>query len=387
MKFVQRIVRPDGQVQLYLRKKGLPSIRLKSPEDSPALAAEIEALIASLTPQPLKPGTLAKALRYYELESPDFRNLAPSTRYEYRLILKELDGAAGDMPVASFTPALILRMRDAWAKSGHRAANVRMHVLRNVLRPALVANGITSDPFSLVGDVRRPAEAPEPHVLWPASALKVVLEAAIAERRFGLARAIAIARYVGARRGDLVKLPRTARHGGRIVFLSGKRKVPVDQIEDPELTRWLDATPATQPLTPWQMAEDRRRGVTRLPATTLVYNRAGARYTEDGLGQELAKLIANLAKNGALTSSAYDFHGLRHTRGVEAALAGCTDAQGAALLGHSSPSSFVQYRRQADRIRMAEDAQAKITALRIAAPEQVANAKCNEECNGGVTSA
>ena len=119
---------------------------------------------------------------------------------------------------------------------------------------------------------------------------------------------------------------------------------------------------------------------------TLVYNRAGARYTEDGLGQELAKLIANLAKNGALTSSAYDFHGLRHTRGVEAALAGCTDAQGAALLGHSSPSSFAQYRRQADRIRMAEDAQAKITALRIAAPEQVANAKCNEECNESATS-
>jgi hypothetical protein len=101
-----------------------------------------------------------------------------------------------------------------------------------------------------------------------------------------------------------------------------------------------------------------------MPARTLVFNLANKRYTEDGLGQELAKLMGALHKAGEIVSADYNLHGLRHTRGVELALAGCTDAQGAAMLGHSSPSSFAQYRRQADRIRLAEDGAALIVGLR-----------------------
>jgi len=382
MRYVNRVVRPNGQVELYLRKKGLPSFRLTSAEGSAELEREVEAMIAALQPARVAPGTLLLALRRYELESPDFRNLAESTKYEYRLLLNELTDTFGHMPIVSFTPAFLQRARDTWSKKGHRAANVRMQVLRNVLRPALIANGVTSDPFAFIPEVRRPATSPEPHGVWPAHVVTLVIETAIAERRFGLARAVAIARYAGVRRGDLVKLPRSARKDGRLMFLSGKRRVPVDIPEDPQLTSWLDQTPETQPLTRWQAAEDLRKGVTRLPATTLVYNRSSERYTEDGVGQELAKLIGKLHREKRLQTADFDFHGLRHTRGVEAALAGCTDAQGAALLGHGSPNSFAQYRRQADRIRMSDDAHIKITNLR----EQDRNRKVQRDCNESATS-
>ncbi len=97
---------------------------------------------------------------------------------------------------------------------------------------------------------------------------------------------------------------------------------------------------------------------------TLVFNAAGKPYSEGGLGQELRKLITALHAAGRSDNGKYDLHGLRHTRGVGLALAGCTDAQGAAMMGHGSPGSFTQYRRQADRIRLADDAAAKMKSFR-----------------------
>src|SRR5690349_2376419 len=83
-----------------------------------------------------------------------------------------------------------------------------------------------------------------------------------------------------------------------------------------------------------QAHRQRATGVTRLPPTTLAFTISNGSDTEDGLGQELAKLVKNLKLRGAIESDLYDLHGLRHTFGVEAALAGLTDAQGAARMGH-----------------------------------------------------
>jgi integrase len=364
MRYVKRSVNAYGEVFLYLRKKGLPAVALKSPEGSRELELEVEALIRSLEPPKAAAGTLELAARHYELESADFRSLAQSTKYEYRLTMAEIVEDYGALAVQSFTPALLVRMRDTWAKRGHRAANVRLQVLKNILRPAMIANGIETDPFSFVSDVRRPRDLAEPHLIWPAAVFETVIAAAIAQRRFGLARAIAIARFAGARRGDLVRIPRSARAGGRFQFRSGKRNVAVDVPEDPMLTHWLDTTPQAQPLSPWQAAQDRRDGVTRIAPQTLVYNRSSLAYTEDGIGLELRKLVTELQRKGTVGAGKYDFHGLRHTRGVEIALAGCSDAQGAAMLGHGSPASFAAYRRQADKIAMGNQGQAKIAALR-----------------------
>jgi integrase len=87
--------------------------------------------------------------------------------------------------------------------------------------------------------------------------------------------------------------------------------------------------------------------------------------------------MTRLHKAGKTDSPDYNLHGLRHSFGVEAALAGCTDAQGAALMGHHSPSSFATYRRQADRIRLADDAAEKIAQLR----ERLKNEAVNEAVN------
>ena len=80
--------------------------------------------------------------------------------------------------------------------------------------------------------------------------MEEAIRSAIASGQYGLARAVPIARYTGARRGDLVKLQRTARQvlpssnsAMMISRLSGKRRVPVKQREAPELTASLANIP------------------------------------------------------------------------------------------------------------------------------------------------
>lgn len=363
MKNVNRVVRPDGSVQLYLRKRGLPALRLPDGLSEPALARHVAGLIQELgAPHPAA-GTLGEALRAYELEAPEFTALAESTKYEYRLILKEFEQDLGAVSVTTFTPAYVDRLKGVWSRRGHRAANIRLQILKNVLRPLLISGMLAADPFRLVGPVTRPRALGEPHRIWPDEVLQAVLEAAVTRERPGLARAVALARYTGARRGDLVAMTLSARKDGRIRFLSGKRRVRVDVPEDPLLTAWLGRTPDGPTDRPRRGRKTQRCSSAPTPST-LVYNLVGRPYTEDGLGQELAKLIQDLHRSGKIDSERYDLHGLRHTRGVELALAGCSDAEGAAMMGHSSASSFSQYRRQADRTRLADTAAERLAALR-----------------------
>lgn len=367
MRYVKRYRDAQGVERLYFRKVGHPrngealvSPWPERPEGSD-LQAEVRDILGPEGPK-AKPSNLAGATRAYEFGA-EFTRLSTSTKYEYRRLLKELDATLGSLPIAAFTPAFILALRDAWAAKGHRAANLRLQLLKNVLNPQMIARDLP-DPFTRIKQVRRPGDRAEPHPVWPDAVVKAVIEAAIEGRKFGLARAIAIGRYSGARRGDIIRITHAARIDGRLIFLSGKRRIRVDMPEDPMLTEWLAATPASQPLSKWQSHMQRKTKVTRMPPATLVYNISNLPYSEDGIGQELAKLIAKLHAEGRIDSDAYDLHGLRHTFGIEAAVAGCTDAQGAALMGHGSPHSFTTYRRQASSLRMSNDGAALIAAMR-----------------------
>lgn len=383
VQYVQKVTARDGATYLYLRKRGLPRLKLASPwseaDDSP-LANEVRDIVARY--EAVKPiaGTMRAALRAYELDDDDFKGLADSTKREYRYILKEFDGSLGHLTVEAFTPTFINELKKLWAGRGYRAANIRLTILRNVLKPAMIAGMVEAAAFEIVGTVRRPADMAEPHPIWPLWVVETVIGAAIAEARFGLARAVAIGRFAGPRRADIARLRRSARKDGRLRFLSGKKKVAVDQLEDPALARWLAATPTAQPLSRWQAS--RRAAVRRVltEPLTIVYNLDGQPYTDSGLGQALNDLVNRLAAAGRIDHARYDFHGLRHTRGVEAALSGCTDSEIAAMLGHDSAASAARYRRQADRIRLSDNAAEKIAALRERSTHELVKNEVEKGC-------
>jgi integrase len=375
----------------YFRKRGCPSRPLTSPlpaageEDGSPLEDEVNAVLAELEPARPLPGTLKAALRVYELESPEFLRLRASTKREYGYIIKELTADFGGQPVAAFTGPRILGLRNLWARRGHKAANDRLLILKHALKPSVIAGTFGGDPFAHIDNVLPPSDRREAHPIWPEAVVETVIASAIERRRFGLARAVALARYAGPRREDLVTIRASARQNGRLIFRTTKKGVQVNQAEDPALTRWLDEIPSGQPLSKWQRHAQRRAGVVRLPAPTLVYNTRGKPYTDDGLGQALAGLIGDLFAAAQIDSPDYDLHGLRHTLGVELAIEGASDAEIAAILGHSSPNSSQTYRRQADRLRLADNASARIRALRERARNADVKTAC-KSCENGSAS-
>ncbi len=375
MKYVNRVIGRDGVGRLYFRKRRHPAdgAALTSPwpaiPDGSDLYHEVQTLLNIETVKP-RVNNLAGALRRYELEDPRWAVLEASTKAIYHYFIKELMDDIGELPIEAFTSAFLLDLQNAWSARGHRAAEQRMTVLRNVLNPVLISRDL-ADPFARLPAVPRPRSASEAHRIWPQWVVEAVIGDAIDCRWFGLARAVAIARYTGARRGDLVKLQHTARQveegsnsAMTISWITGKRRIQVSQREAPELTTWLASIPDEQPVGRWQAKQQRKNGVFRLKPATLVFNTRNVAFSDNGLGQALASLVCDLHAAGKIDSPDYDLHGLRHTIGVELCLAGATDAQGAAWLGHSSPHSFSTYRRQASRMLLTKTAGHLLSELR-----------------------
>lgn len=354
-RFVQRVVKPNGKVHLYFRKAGQRKA-LRSTEGSAELQAEVDRLVAKLAKDAPEAGTVAAAIKDYRAGA-DYGALATSTKVEYERWLGEIRDDMGDVALAEIDPAFILDQRDIWALRGHRAANIALQVLKNVLKRPITVGTIAADPFTRIDAVKRPHDAPEPHPIWFPHEVGHVL----AIKRDGFIRAIALARYAAARRGDLVRMPETAIAGGRIRWRSGKRGVQVDIHVRPELAAVMKRT--------------------KRKAVTIAYTEDETAWTLRGLEQALARHLKKLVKEKKVRKG-LTLHGLRHTFGVELALAGASDSEIMSAMGLTSQATVLKYRRQADRIRLADAGMARVMTLPLAgavlappAPATAANEK------------
>lgn len=363
--YVQRQKAKDGSPLLYFRKGGYRHGPLKSPDGSQALKDEVDAILERISKTekanstPLA-GTIGGMLKAYS-KSSEFRSLAARTQGGYQAYLDEMEADIGDVLLADVTRSFVIELRDGWAEIGHNSANKRMQVLKNALAPAIddeTDKRIPGDPFLKVSKVKRPHDAGEANPSWEDYEVEIAIEDAIERKRPGLARAIALGRYGGFRKGTICAIPLNARALGRddqgslevrLVWITEKRKVRADKREDARLTALLQRTP------------DR--------ALTIAYNRDGLAWRERGLSQALERHMDRLAKAGRVRAAIDDegevfcpltFHGLRHARGVELAMAGASDSEIMSQLEHATESAAKIYRRQANRRRLADAAQDKI---------------------------
>lgn len=363
---VQRVRRANGRVDLYFRKGDFREGPLANADGSSELLEEVNAILARLdkaarAARP-RPDTVPGALRAYtgHIEkggagravriggSADFLTLAASTQKEYQRLADELSEDLADVRLADVDGVWLRDMRDVWAARGYKAANDRLQVLKNALEPAIEDGRVPADPFLRLKKVRRPHDAGEAHPTWTDAEVAAVIELAIARKMPGLARAVALGRWGGFRRGTICALPVGARVMGhdatgapqrRLYHITEKRAVLADKPEDARLTALLARTPNR--------------------ATTLAYNARALPWKERQLNQAMDRLIDKLAKEGKVRPN-LDIHGLRHARGVELAMAGASDAEIMSDLGHATDRAAKIYRRQADRARLADQAQAKI---------------------------
>ncbi len=122
-----------------------------------------------------------------------------------------------------------------------------------------------------------------------------------------------------------------------------------DKREDPRLTALLAETPNL--------------------ALTIAYNADGQPWKPRQLNQAIERLMLPLAKAGKVlaikgasgkVTCPLTPHGLRHARGVELAESGASDAEIMAQLEHATSRAASIYRRQAERRRLADNAQDRI---------------------------
>lgn len=362
--YIQRI-RRGGETYCYFRKGDYREGPLASADGTPELQAEVDAILARLTKaqeaaaKP-SPNTIGGMLKAYN-KSAEYLSNARSTQDSYQYHIDEMIADFGDVMLFEVTHPWLRELRDAWAVRGHRAANIRMQVLKNALAPAIddqADTRIKGDPFHKLPKVKRPHGAPEAHPMWEDHEVEAAIEDAIKRNTPGLARAIGLGRWGGFRRGTICAIPLNARPIGyddngvahtRLYWLTEKGEVRCDKREDPRLTALMARTANA--------------------AMTIAYNADGRPWKERQLNQAIDRLMARLAQAGKVRAAVtdagevycpLDIHGLRHARGVEIAMAGGSDAEIMSQLEHATDRAAKIYRRQADRRRMADGAQDRI---------------------------
>jgi integrase len=351
VKYVQRIRRPDGTVDLYFRKGGHREGPLRSADGSPELQAEVNAILSRLArtqaAQTPKAGTVGGAIERYR-KSADFIRLALSTQVEYGRLLKEIELDVGDVRLAEVDKSWVRDLRDLWAPRGHKATNDRVQMLKNVLKPAVEDDRIKTNPFLGLKKLAPPHDADEVNLAWTDEEVDAFIALALKRNMPGLARAVALGRWGGFRRGTICNIPLSARiiaqdddglAQRRLYWTTEKRKVLCDKREDSRLSAFLESTPAK--------------------ALTIAYNQRGHPWKVRALNQAVTRLAIALAETKRARPNLTP-HGLRHARGLELAYAGASDAEIMAQLEHTTERAARIYRRQAERRRMADSGQDRV---------------------------
>lgn len=359
--YIQRVKSPDGKVRLYFRKGDHREGPLSAPDGSDELREEVEAIVKKLAALGKRPavieGTVGGMLLRYagngdkQRPGAEFLGLASSTQAEYLRMANEMREDCGEVLLSDVTVAWLRDLRDAWALQGYKAANDRRQVLKNALAPAIVDGRLSADPFAKIGKLARPHDAGEAHPAWEDHEFDAAVADALGRNQPGLARAYALARLGGFRRGTICRIPLNARAlrpdlagvpQRRLLWITEKRKVLCDKREDARLSELLDATPSR--------------------ALTIAYNADGFAWKPRQLAQAVERHNERLAKAGKVRLG-LSLHGLRHSRGVELAEAGASDAEIMSQLEHATDRAARIYRRQAERKRLADSGQDRIDSV------------------------
>ncbi len=354
VRYVQRIKRSDGRIDLYFRKGEFRRGPLRSADGTPGLQAEVDAILAQMeaavaAATPVV-GTVRGTLQRYN-RSAEFTGLEASTKRHYQYMIDELSDVFGDVLLGAVVYPFLKDLQDVWARRGHRAANNLMQVLKNALMPEMKKGTVPGRPFADIVKLKPSANKTEPHPAWTDKEIDAAIQMAIEVGQPGLARALALGRWGGFRRGGICRIPLHARTDGhddddrpqkRLYWTTPKRGVLCDKPEDNRLADLLDRTPNK--------------------ALTIAYNKRGEPWNERALNQAIDRLLEKLAKDG-LAREFLDIHGLRHARGMELAYGGASEFQIMAQLEHKTPFTARIYIRQANRATGANGGQSKVDDL------------------------
>jgi integrase len=292
----------DGSViTYYYAWKGGP--RLLGKRGSPEWFASYNEAITQKTAPPRD--MLLIVLNAYQ-QSQDFAGLANRTRADYVAKIKLIEKKFGDFPLSARTDrrarGVFMAWRDQLAATSRRQADYAWTVLARVLSWGFDRGLVLANPCEKGGRLYRGSRADK---VWADADETAFLIRAPKH----LHLALLLALWTGQRQGDLLRLPWSAYDGSHIRVRQSKTGARVIIPVGSPLKAALDATPKR--------------------STLILTSTDNKPWTADGFRSSWRKACAAAGIVG-LT-----FHDLRGTAVTRLAIAGCTEAEIAAITGHS----------------------------------------------------
>ncbi len=325
-RYVQPI-KSKGTTYLYFRRHGRRWRLPGQPGEAEFNARYLELLGQTNTNPELKriaEGSVAAMVRDYRADD-DFLGLKPKTQRDYGRML-DLFSAIDRHPADAIRRKHIRELRKGLA------GKARTQKLFTQVASALFNFGIDNDYCSInpAARMKRIGKA-KSYVAW-SDAQCAAFEASNPPRH--LMTGYMIARYAGQRRGDVLKMARTAYDGSCIEVRQEKTDEPL-------------VIPAHRRL---------RAHLDQLPKDSLL-------FVVDANGQPLDETSFSKQFRTALDAAGLDhlhFHGLRHSAGRALAEAGCSAHEIQAITGHRTLQMVEHYTKAARQKRLASAAIAKL---------------------------
>ena len=329
-----------GSVRTYLRRPGMPKVRLHETPGTDAFDLEYRKALAS-KPLPTKPlvgavtpGSIdALCVAYFN--SSDFSKLAPRSRQVRRLILDHFRVEHGSKRAATLEARHVERIKDA-KHATPEAANGLLKALRAVYASGVRLGHVATNPALAVSYLA--SNNPDGIHTWT---LEEVQKFEARHLAGSMARlALALLLYTGQRRSDVVAFGRQHVRDGLLSFTQQKNRArkPVRLVLPiiPELQRIIDATP--------------------VKGLAFLTSERGTPYSAESFGN---RFRAWCREAGLIGCSA---HGLRKATATRLADLGCSAHEIMAVTGHRTLKEVDRYTREAAQKGLAVSAMARIAS-------------------------
>lgn len=328
MRYVQTF-QQDGKTYHYFRAGGVKQ-RLSGDPASPEFQARYRELLATVEAMraPASAGSIEALIADYK-RSPEFERLSPETRISYAYTLDKLRPIA-KARVADLKRIHVLKLRDGMAETP-RTADLFVQVARRLLSWAVDRGYIESNPLLRISLLNEP----ESRIPWSDSDCRIFEES---KPREALMTAYMLGRYLGQRRGDVLRITRNRYDGAGFEIVQQKTGTALWIPAHERLKAYLDELPPRGLL--WITTEK------------------GEAWRGDVFSHTLAKHLKSIGLERL------SFHGLRHTAASALAEAGCSEREIMSITGHATSSMVSRYTAKADQRRRAQAAILKLERRR-----------------------
>jgi integrase len=322
--------RSGGKTYFYVRRKGLPNVRLAGLPGTAEFMVSYQEALASTPARTCRhgPGTLGNlVMNFYA--SAEFANLKPSSKKNYRKVLDRMAGKHGHRPAATLPAEKAAKMIEDIGRDRPGMANLTRDVMHRLMKFAISRRIRNDNPFAGITSYKIGT-----HHTWTDAELRAFEERWPLGTRQRLAYALLL--YTGQRGGDVIRMRRQDMADGCIGVVQEKTGAALSIPIHAKLYEALKACP-TKGM--HLIGDQHGRAITRHGLTSMIMRASAAA----GLGPECKP------------------HGLRKALLRRLAEHGSSTKEIAAVSGHKTLSEIERYTVAADQRRLSKAAMRKLS--------------------------